>query len=351
VNTVLLLALNIDLYFRKNERRGRGGPDILLFCDAKQHIADDLLRTVGASKNKLEYSNCSSVADVIRQPDKNVPIAVLTEDESNLLKIKSECSNPIIAPIVPETETIEYGFFRELEGHDFEIGGLNEWNGAPTLYSQYVLQSLSRASCRMAYPAYAIDEITKLAAFAEGTRLRVLDVGCGPISRLRWGALTGEMEIVGVDPLNDLYNALLARHGFDGLAEIRPTQTFNDLIETVDLGGEKFAFVYSCDALGHTQDPVKFIQAISTALDSRGMVVLNTTSREGKRNGYARGYKFDIWYDGALRYSTEEQQPRNLLEDVGTLMLDRVYWANDDSLCLSLRLAPSLRSSYRPGRR
>jgi SAM-dependent methyltransferase len=334
VNLALLLVLNLDNYLRKHGRPR----EIPLFCDAKD-MADDFLRMINASQKDLNFLEYSAVDEIIQHSDKNVPIVVLTEDEPNLLEIRNKCLNPIIAPIVPDLGTFEFALFQELEAHDFELGGLNEWNGAPAQYSPYILQSLSRVHCRVTYPAYVNDHVMKQRSLAGEGRLRVLDIGCGPISRLRWGALTGELEIVGVDPLNDLYDAILARHGFHGLSEIRPERTINAFAESVDLGGEKFPLVYSWNAMDNTQDILKAMQTIAKALDTQGIALFTVNSKNGMRNEYSGLHKYDIWYEnGILQYGTKEQPPRDLLEDTGELRLDRVYWANNDNLCVLLRL-------------
>jgi SAM-dependent methyltransferase len=346
MNLASLMVFDIYFYFREQAREKPGKAiDLVLAYDCEHsELAEDVKRMLNAWPRRVRLREVDSTM-LLREGYERVengltPIAVVEEDESRVRDIRSAVRNPVIAPVIPALDAEEFGFFQEYESHDYELGGLNEWNGSPTAYSPAVLQSFSRVHCRQNYPNYVEPELEALRDISGTARLRALDIGCGPISRLRWGALAGRLEIAGVDPLNDLYDAILARHGLDALPEIRPSRRFNALAEEVQFGDEKFPFVYTNNALDHTRDLLRSMRTIVDVLAPNGIALFLCHTKEGIRQSYSGLHKYNIWYeDEILRYSAADTTPRDLLQDVGGLETARVVWADEESLCLVLRHA------------
>lgn len=88
--------------------------------------------------------------------------------------------------------------------HDYELGGCNDYANTEAHASPWVLRMLSTAHCRRQFPSAFAPYLDALWHERGGRALETIDVGCGALSRLRSGALTGRLRVTGVDPLLDM---------------------------------------------------------------------------------------------------------------------------------------------------
>jgi SAM-dependent methyltransferase len=248
--------------------------------------------------------------------------------------------------------------FHEMSHHHYEIGGLNEWDGAPTVYARFLLQQLSVANCVTHFPQYMLDGLRTQYA-ASGRALEALDVGSGPVSRLRWGALQGLLHVTGVDPLLDVYDIILTHHGLDGLPAIRVGRSIPASAE--DLGDHvapaSFDFAFCCNALDHVENPPAVIGAIAHALRPGAFFALEFATREGSRQGWRQLHQFDLFLDARrneLMCQWRDDHVTALVPNGVPLVLDEVVTDADDYTAVILRHdARRLRSrrSLRPALR
>lgn len=238
---------------------------------------------------------------------------------------------PCVVPSYPPLGDLENDLLREVAHFDFELGGKNEWDGAPTQYAAASLQGLSSTHCRASYPEWAFE-------FLPDRPLKVLDVGCGPISVLRWGALHGKISITGVDPLLEMYAVVLARHGLDALPKVRCDREINGFAEDLDilLPDDDFDMIYTQNALDHTQDPTKVIENIARKLGPDGIAVVQVATREGTRRDWDQLHKTDIYLeDGVLKFAHQHTRAQPLLGRSG-LRLKHVRTNTPDWLACAL---------------
>jgi SAM-dependent methyltransferase len=243
---------------------------------------------------------------------------------------------PLIEPIVPEKGSLDDDLYREVCHFDFEFGGKNEWDGSPSSHGGPTLQRLSAALCRELYPAFGLEGLAHGAA-----PWRVLDVGCGPVSVLRWGALNGEMTLTGLDPLLEMYAVVRARHGYDALPHIRCAREIpafaEDLGELVPDGS--FDVIYTQNALDHTREPQLVVSHFARKLAPGGRVVIQVATREGTRQGWDQLHKTDIdLCDGELVFRHEHSEQRPLLTPEFGLRLAKVHLYGPDWLAVTLEL-------------
>jgi SAM-dependent methyltransferase len=155
------------------------------------------------------------------------------------------------------------------------------------------------------------DELKALIPAAPGTTVRILDVGCGPLTKVgkRWAGRT--IEIFPTDPLAAEYNALLARHGIKPL--VPPLFAHGEkLLESFE--ANSFDLAYSCNALDHAYDPVLVIRQMLGAVKPSHSVYLWHVANEGRREAYGglHQWNFDIRKgefvvdDGRRRQSVNE---------------------------------------------
>jgi SAM-dependent methyltransferase len=170
---------------------------------------------------------------------------------------------------------------------------LNYWSGVFDRYakegSPYIEKLLSQDT--QLQPQFA-NMIGSYADRGQGI-LRVLDVGCGPLTvlgkRAKW-----KMDIVGVDPLAGDYANLLASH------DIHPP--FTAMTGTgEELGkmfpAEHFDFVHSRNALDHCENASKVIQGMLAVAKTGTQIFFTVFQNEAENAAYSgfHRWNFDVF--------------------------------------------------------
>ena len=344
MNSATLLAINLHLKRAELLSQAGGAPARLtVFWDpADEQNARDFIRMLRPWVSRFapvegRRAELSELPGLI-ESDPDAIVAYVTSDFDAAAATSRDLGRRFVAPVVPDVGSLGFGLMQEVESHDYELGGLNEWNGAPTSFSPFVLQSLSLVHTKKSFPNLALADIRALWKGGAAS-IRVVDIGCGPISRLRWGALEGMMTIIGVDPLNDLYDVVIERHGYSALPHIRPEKCLTEFAEDLDFGGDTFDLFYSCNALDHTQDVDRAFTAIKKGLTIGGAAVLVINTREGERQQYVGLHKYNLWIeDKTIKVSEQDASVRDLLAAVGGLHLENIYWNNESFACLLRRV-------------
>ena len=262
-------------------------------------------------------------------------IVLATEPDGAQLKSQWEGRGArVLLPEFPPAGTLDADFLREVSFFDFEFSGKNEWDGSPTLYAPDCLQKLSATHCRESYPFWAFADVAK-----RGRPLKVMDIGCGIISMLRWGAVQGDISITGVDPILDMYALSLARHGFDAMEKIRCDREVNGFAEELDkaLADDDYDVIYTRNALDHTQQPLKVLENIGLKLAPGGVAAIHVATKEGTRQQWDQLHKTDIWLErGVLKFAHQDGVAKPLLTPSSRLHLKRVELDTPDWLAVIL---------------
>lgn len=195
------------------------------------------------------------------------------------------------------SDPLDRDFLEEIAHHDFEIGGKNEWDGAPTRYGHFILRLLSRTHCRHFFPPIR----PRLAEMRERLLrpIEALDIGCGPLSWLRSGVLEGMLRVTGVDPLIEIYEIILSRHGLLSLPGLMPEVRVAATAESI-YGrefSEKYDFVFTNNALDHVQDIELAIEAVRWVLAPHGLAYIQVATREGTRQNWNQLHQHDIYLE------------------------------------------------------
>jgi SAM-dependent methyltransferase len=265
----------------------------------------------------------------------------LFNDEALLNACRARCEKSgatCIAPEYPPLGGLDNDLVREVAFFDYEFGGKNEWDGAPTRYAAHCLRQLSSTHGKDMYPAWAFQPLLRGPA-ARQRPLKVMDIGCGPVSILRWGAIQGEISITGVDPNLDMYGLVMARHGLDALPKIRCDRELNGFAEDLEtlLPDDDFDIIYTQNALDHTQQPARVIENIARKLAPHGLAVIQVATREGTRQNWDQLHKTDIYLkNGALMYAHQNGPERPLLSPESRLRLKHVQMNTPDWLACAL---------------
>ena len=151
--------------------------------------------------------------------------------------------------------------------------------------------------------------VARLRTARDGQPLEALDVGCGSISRLRWGALNGLMTVTGIDPLLDMYAVVRERHGLNVLQEIRCAREVSIGAEAMSarFPPSAFDFVYCANALDHVEDPTAVMDTVGDVLRPGGILAIQVYTREGTRENWWQLHQFDMYVneDGAFVSETK----------------------------------------------
>ena len=137
------------------------------------------------------------------------------------------------------------------------------------------------------------------------TRLSVLDVGCGPLSVLGKRAGNVRLDITGVDPLADQYRAMLGEIGISPPFELR--QGFGEELDRY-FPHNHFDFVFSRNALDHSQRPHQAIRAMLHVAKPGATVWVNVNRNEAINASYngLHSWNFDVLYGTVVLWQPSE---------------------------------------------
>jgi SAM-dependent methyltransferase len=311
-------VINLILSSLFNLRDHRGAPRsvFVLIDDASKISAPDYLRCLRPWASWVRVlgavqGDASSLLHLIASPalDAAEIVVIVTRDAALCAALKAICESrgkTCVDSDIPAEGGREMALFQEVLHHDFELGGFNEWTGGDSQFSAPVLRLLSAAHCRGTYPVYAEPYLAALRAASHGGPLKALDVGCGPISRLRWGSLNDELSVTGVDPLLDMYAVVRERHGLSALREIRCAAEVCAGAEGLStLTPDAFDFAYCSNALDHTENPVAVVNTIAQVLRPGGILAIQVYTREGSREKWWQLHQFDMYVNDTDQFVCE----------------------------------------------
>jgi len=123
------------------------------------------------------------------------------------------------------------------------------------------------------------------------TRVRLLDVGAGPLTVLGSYWPGHVVEIVAVDPLAEEYGRLLDRAGITPRVRTEPGCA-EDLVAR--FGSGVFDIVFCRNALDHSSDPLEGIRQMFEAVAPGGYVYLAHSENEAERRGYEGLHQWNL---------------------------------------------------------
>ena len=306
---------------RVRETNGGSKPGIALVIDERTGVAPDELRRLLQLWQDWLSVDAVLVRSTPLEPGalrREVSVAcrlvgVVTDQDDFLASVQHECralGAVCIHSAFPVLSDVrESALSQEVSHHDFEIGGVDEWSGQPTRGAPHILQHLSRTNCERIFPQFLLPYIQRFQG-PNKKPVETLDIGCGPVSVLRWGVLQGLLRVTGVDPLLDMYRIILERHGLDGLPAIACQRELNIYAEELAsaLPPESFDIVFTRNAIDHVEDPVAVIGQAEACLRPGGLLVLDFHTREGSRQGWEQLHQFDLYLDETDQLVCQTQQ-------------------------------------------
>lgn len=136
------------------------------------------------------------------------------------------------------------------------------------------------------------DHLTMFLDAPEGSVVRILDVGAGPLTLLgkKWSGRN--VEIVPTDALADEYDALLRKHNI-----IPPIRTIQVKAEelTAHFPPDCFDMVHANNCIDHSENPTAAIENMLKVVRPGAFVLLFHAVREGERESYEGLHKWDFY--------------------------------------------------------
>ncbi|GAB3434349.1 class I SAM-dependent methyltransferase [Flindersiella endophytica] len=139
-------------------------------------------------------------------------------------------------------------------------------------------------------PKPANDLLPGLVDLVPDDKATILDVGCGP-APVVIGTYSKPVDITACDPLADLYNSLLEKHGVNPSVVLTACEG-EQLAST--FGENGFDIVHIQNALDHSYDPVEVVRNMLRCAKPGGIVVIKTLIETGKYEDYHGLHQWDI---------------------------------------------------------
>jgi SAM-dependent methyltransferase len=146
--------------------------------------------------------------------------------------------------------------------------------------------------------AHRLDPETPLQSYVtalldpSAKRLRLLDVGAGPLTILgkTWGDHV--VEITAVDPLGAEYDRLLEKHGVTPIVRTRTAfaERLTDVFER-----SSFDLVHASNCLDHSVDAIAAIRQMLDVVKPGHHLVLKHAINEGRNEDYVGLHQWDFW--------------------------------------------------------
>ncbi len=135
-----------------------------------------------------------------------------------------------------------------------------------------------RLSSNQMFPAWAKPLIR-----GNPEKIRVLDVGAGPVTTFGNVWVGHEIEVTAIDPMAEAYSELLRQYGI-----IPHTPTIYGMGEHLveQFGENTFDFVYACEVLDQALDPLECYRQMIAVLKPGCSLVSLHEANEGEHNGY-----------------------------------------------------------------
>lgn len=125
----------------------------------------------------------------------------------------------------------------------------------------------------------------------DGARVRVLDVGSGPLTVLGKCWDGRQIEITAVDPLAERYANLFERVGLEPL--VRPVVGEAEKL-TETFPRDSFDLVYAQNCIDHGYDPLRSIQQMLAVVQPGRVVLLEHAIDEGEHMSYGGPHQWNM---------------------------------------------------------
>jgi len=223
----------------------------------------------------------------------------------------------IAASVIRKRKSLrQIGYDNELKFWEAQLNGSGQ-------FSESVLSAGTIEGRKKRFPEFILPHIDKLTDGFK-SKLKVVEIGPGPISTLAWGVDMGFLDLFPIDPLATDFIVLLDKYlpGFP----VKPIPGTGENILTYPDGLVDFAYIQN--ALDHSKDPEKVCNNLSRVLRKGGILALSHEYSEGTHENWQNLHQFDLFpSDGCLflrnRWGIKKKVIKNMHENL--LLEERTY--------------------------
>lgn len=149
-----------------------------------------------------------------------------------------------------------------------------------------------------------VEDQLRGAGVPEGSAVRVLDVGSGPLTMVGSASQRYQVAVTAVDPLADEYNRILTEGGVPV-----PNPAAKGFAETLDrqFDAESFDLVWCCNALDHSFDPVMGITKMLAVVKPGQPVILMFHPNEADGGNYNGLHQWNFDLDANGDFTIEQR--------------------------------------------
>ena len=136
------------------------------------------------------------------------------------------------------------------------------------------------------------DYVKNLVAYSNGSTLKILDVGAGPVTMLGKKLNGNKIDITAVDPLAEKYNEILKKYNIN--PPVRTKLGFAEkLLEQFE--ENSFDIVHAINSLDHCFNPFEALEQMLKVVKKNSYVVLYHSTNEGKRHNYSGLHQWNFY--------------------------------------------------------
>lgn len=179
---------------------------------------------------------------------------------------------------------------------------------------QWMKEAINSKTRKNQFPQLLLPYIEELRKLRD-SQIKILDIGCGPISVLAWGVEQKLFNLVAIDPLAKKYLALLKKHKIS--YPIKPIKCTGEELSSF-FPKKSFDLVYSRNALDHVSDVKKCIKNIYEVLKNNGVFYLEGFIKVGTYKKWRGLHQHDlIPVNGELIHYDKKGNLTNVTADLG----------------------------------
>jgi SAM-dependent methyltransferase len=158
------------------------------------------------------------------------------------------------------------------------------------------------------------EHLTKLLPQPNGRPYRILDIGAGPLTTVGKVCHGSRIELLAIDPLASVYDALLEKNGITPPVRTKYGEA-EQIAEMYEDGS--FDLVHAANSLDHAHDPVAAIKAAARVVRPGGHVFLEHILNEGAREGYGGLHQWNFGVEGdSFTIASSAGQKTNMAKEL-----------------------------------
>lgn len=137
------------------------------------------------------------------------------------------------------------------------------------------------------------DALVELLTNISGNKIKILDIGAGPLTKVGYKLNNILVELYPIDPLAKTYNRILNKKNIHP-----PVKTIFGNVEKLSkqYSENEFDLIYANNSIDHTADPMKAINEIHYVLKPDHYFYFSHFINEGEKNNYYGLHQWNFYY-------------------------------------------------------